>query len=442
MGLIRAIFNAASGTLADQWVDFIACDSLSSDILMSPGKRKMLERSGNTWFTDNIISNGSKINVADGQCMLICENGAIVDFCAEPGQYVYNNNTQPSLFGAGFKDLGATFQQIGKRFAAGGAPTDEQMIFFINTKEIIGNKIGFGNIPFRDSEFQFTIKVQGFGVYSFKIVNPLLFYKNVVGNKSEEYTKDELIAQMKAEVIASLQPALGKIASQRVAYDQLINFPLEIGNALNEAMSAEWRDLRGIEIVKLAIESITVDNDSAKKIEQFQEARILSNPAMAAGRLVSGTAGAMETAAGNQAGAMTGFMGMGFAQNAGGLSNGGLDSLYKMAGQQQSNISAQKSAEPKSDSNENSWICSCGTKSNGNFCSKCGNKKPQEIAGWECICGAINMGKFCSACGSKKPIGIPQYKCDKCGWVPSDPTNAPKFCPECGDPFNDDDIIK
>ncbi|MDD3138489.1 MAG: SPFH domain-containing protein [Lachnospiraceae bacterium] len=441
MGLVRAIFNAASETLADQWVDFITCDSLSSDVLMAPGERNTPKRSGNTRDTGNIISNGSKINVADGQCILICENGAIVDFCAQPGQYIYNNKIQPSLFGGGFKDLAATFQQIGKRFAASGEPTDEQFVFFVNTKEIVGNKIGFGNIPFRDSEFQFTIKVQGFGMYSFKVVDPLLFYKNVVGNRSEKYTRAELASQMKAEVIAALQPALGKIASQHIAYDQLINFPLEIGMALNDTMSTEWSKLRGIKIVKLALESITVDNDSAKKIEQFQEARILSNPAMAAGRWVSSTARAMETAAGNQAGALTGFMGMGFAQNAGGANHDVVNSLYQMASEQKRNVASQNTETPKPDAYSYSWTCGCGANCSGNFCNKCGGKKPQGTRGWECICGAINTGKFCSTCGSKKPMGIPQYKCDKCGWVPSDPEKAPKFCPECGDPFNDDDVI-
>lgn len=431
MGLIKAIINATSGTLADQWVDFISCDSLTTDVLMAPGRKNNLKRSGNTKSTENIISNGSKINVADGQCMLICENGAIVDFCTEPGQYVYNNDIQPSLLGGGFKDLAGTFQQIGKRFAAGGAPTDEQVVFFINTKEIIGNKIGFGNIPFRDSEFQFTIKVQGFGMYSFKIVNPLLFYKNVVGNHAEEYTKEELLSQMKAEVIAALQPALGRIAAQRIAYDQLINYPVEIGRALNETMSAEWGELRGIEIVKLALESITVDDNSAKKIEQFQEARVLSNPALAAGRMVSGTASAMESAANNDAGAMTGFLGMGFAQNAG---QANIDSLYKMAGQQQVTPATQTP-----ENNPELWVCSCGEKCTNNFCSKCGNKKPQESAGWTCTCGAINKGNFCSTCGAKKPS---QYKCDKCGWMPSESDKGHNFCPECGDPMNDEDLIK
>ena len=431
MGLIKAFVGAVGGTLADQWVDFITCDSLSTDVLMAAGKRPQQARSGNRKYSENIITNGSKVNVADGQCMLICENGAITDFCAEPGQYIYDNKIQPSLLGGGLEDLGPTFQQIGKRFLAGGAPTDEQKVYYINTKEIIGNKIGFGNIPFRDSEFMFTMKVQGFGQYSFKITNPLLFYKNLVGNAAELYTKEELASQMKAEVIAAMQPALGKIAASRIAYDQLINYPLEIGRALNESMSSEWSQLRGIEIVKLALESITVDDASAKKIEQFQEARVLSNPAMAAGRMVAGTASAMESAAGNEAGAMNGFVGMGFAQNMGGSN---ASSLFGMA--QQAGAAQPPQAAPTADG----WTCACGAVNSGKFCAQCGAPKPA-ADGWTCSCGAVNQGKFCSECGSKKPQGALQYRCDKCGWQPEDPTKAPKFCPECGDPFDNGDLI-
>lgn len=438
MGLIQAITSATGGTLADQWIDFITCDSMSSDVLAAPGKRPSQARSGNKKYSENIITSGSKINVADGQCMLICENGAIIDFCAEPGQFVYDSKLQPSIMNGGFSQLDATFQQIGKRFLAGGAPTDEQRVYYINTKEIIGNKIGFGNIPFRDSEFNFTMKVQGFGQYSFRVTNPLLFYRNIAGNVTAEYTREELTSQMKSEVIAALQPALGKIAAQRISYDMLINYPTEIGNALNEEISAEWRTMRGIEIVKVSLESITVDDASAKKIEQFQEARVLSNPMMAAGRMTAGTATAMETAAGNEGGAMTGFMGMGFAQNAMGAAGSGLPSMFGM-NPQQGGVPQQPAAPvPVAATSVEGWVCACGAKNAGGFCTECGGKKPQVI-GWNCACSAVSQGKFCAECGTKKPADAPLYVCDKCGWRPENPTKPPKFCPECGDIFDDSD---
>jgi membrane protease subunit (stomatin/prohibitin family) len=415
MGLIKAIIGAAGGVLADQWVDFFACDAMPPEVLMRPGEKPQQKRSVNVKGSENIISNGSKINVADGQCMLIVENGRIADFCAEPGQYTYNNAIQPSLLGGGLKDLGPSFAQVGKRFLAGGAPTDQQFIFYINTKEIIGNKIGWGNIPFRDSEFQMTVRVQGFGQYSFKITNPLLFYTNIVGNKQGEYRRDDLTSMMKSEVISALQPALGKIAQQGIAYDMLINYPREIGGALNTEMSAEWAERRGIEIESLAMESVTVDEQSAKKIEQLQEARALSNPVMAAGRLAAGQATAMEQASANEGGggAMGAFIGMGMAQNAGGMNAA---SLFQAAGtqgagvpqppqmpQQQTAVPAAPVA-PAAPIAEGGWSCACGKAGNaGKFCSECGTKQPEAPSG----------PKFCPECGAALTPGA-------------------KFCPECG----------
>lgn len=440
MGLIKSIVNATTGTLGDQWVDFITCESMPVDILLAKGTRPSQKKSGNKKYSEDIITSGSKINVADGQCMLICENGAIVDFCAEPGQYVYDTALQPSLLSGGFNDLYATFQQIGKRFLAGGAPTDQQVVYYINTKEIIGNKIGFGNIPFRDSEFQFTMKVQGFGQYSFKITNPLLFYKNVVGNISDTYTRDDLTSQMKSEVIAAMQPALGKIAAQRIAYDQLINYPVQIGKALNDELSNEWSEIRGLEIVKLSIESITVDDASAKKIEQFQEARVLSNSAMAAGRMTASGATALEGAATNSAGAFTGFMGVGMAQGAMGNFSGGLQDLFNTSASQQSAAQMPAPVIPAEPKDVNVWKCACGNSNTNEFCSECGTKRPV-TEGWLCACGELNKGKFCPNCGAKKPAGEPLYQCDKCGFKPEDPKHPPKFCPECGDSFDDADVI-
>jgi membrane protease subunit (stomatin/prohibitin family) len=440
MGLIKAIMGAAGGVLADQWVDFFAADAMPHDVLMRPGAKVQQGRSVNVKGSENIITNGSKINVADGQCMLIIENGRIADFCAEPGQYTYNNAIQPSLLGGGLKDLGPSFAQVGKRFLAGGAPTDQQRIFYINTKESIGNKIGWGNIPFRDSEFQMTVRVQGFGQYSFRITDPLMFYVNIAGNAAGEYRRDDLTSQMKSEVISALQPALGRIAQQGIAYDMLINYPREIGTALNTEMSAEWSERRGIEIVSLAMESVTVDEQSAKKIEQLQEARALSNPMLAAGRLVAGQATAMETAAANEGGggAMGAFIGMGMAQNAGGMN---ANSLFQMGAQPGTGVPqppqmpnqqaappapAPTAAAPAADG----WTCACGHAGNaGRFCADCGTARPEAPSGWTCGCGHTgNMGNFCADCGARKVTA-----CSGCGWTPDGDT--PRFCPECGASF-------
>jgi len=475
-GVIGSGVNAVGGVLADQWVDFILCDSLSDNVLMAQGKKPQQARSVNTKGSENIISNGSKINVNEGQCMLIIENGMIVDYCAQPGQYTYNNQIQPSLLGGGLKDLGASFVQIGKRFAAGGAPTDQQKVYFVNIKEILNNKIGWGKIPFRhyDPEFDksIVVQVQGFGMYTFVISDPLMFYKNIAGNITADYTKEMLMTIMKSEIMSALNPALGKIATQKIPYDELILYPEQLGQYVNEQVGPKWGSSRGIEIRSFAVESITVDEESAKKISQLQETAIHTDAGMAGARLITAQANAMENAAKNEGGAMTGFMGMGMAQGAGGVNAA---DLFAMSAQQKQNKTQQAQAAPQAPAaaaqapadswtcscgavntgkfcaecggkqpekvSADSWKCSCGAVNTGKFCAECGGKQPEKAAGWKCSCGAVNMGKFCSECGKTKPSGIPQYKCDKCGWEPEDKTKPPKFCPECGDPFDDGDKV-
>jgi membrane protease subunit (stomatin/prohibitin family) len=433
MGLIKAVLNAAGGTLADQWVDFITCDSLSSDVLMVMGKKPQQARSTNTKGSENIISNGSKINVADGQCMLIVENGKVVDFCSEPGQYVYNTQLQPSLLGGGLKDLLPSIQQVGKRFLAGGAPTDQQKVYYINIKEILNNKIGWGKIPFRhyDPEFDKSIivQVQGFGMYTFKIADPLLFYANLAGNVANAYTKETLMMTMKAEIMSAMNPALGAISKmEKIPYDELILYPQQLGSYINENVGPKWGSNRGIEIVSFAVESITVDDESAKKIAQLQETAIHTDAGMAGARLVTAQDNAMENAAKNPGGAMPGFIGMNMAQGAGGANAG---DLFNIANAQKAAKQEKQESQPNNASAD-SWTCSCGTVNTGKFCEDCGGKKPEKAGAWTCSCGTANMGKFCSECGAVRPS---KPVCGKCGWESDDAGKMPKFCPECGEKF-------
>ena len=440
-GVIGSGVNAVGGVLADQWIDFILCDSLSDNVLMAQGKKPQQARSGNTKGSENIISNGSKINVNEGQCMLIIENGQIVDYCAQPGQYTYKNQIQPSLFGGGLKDLGPSFAQIGKRFMAGGAATDQQKVYFVNTKEILNNKVGWGKIPFRhyDPEFDksIVVQVQGFGMYTFTVADPLMFYKNIAGNITADYTKDMLLTVMKAEIMSALNPALGKIATQKIPYDELILYPEQLGTYVNEQLGPRWGNSRGIEIRAFAVESITVDEESAKKISQLQETAIHTDAGMAGARLITAQANAMENAAKNEGGATNAFIGMGMAQNAGGVNAADLFAMSNQQKQNRAQAAQQAQAAPAAapQAPAGGWTCACGAVNTGKFCAECGAKQPEKAAGWTCSCGAVNEGKFCSECGKSKPADAPQYKCDKCGWEPEDKTKLPKFCPECGNQF-------
>ncbi len=438
MGLIKAAFGALGGTLADQWKEFFYCDSLNKDVLAVRGKKQVSGRSSNTKGHDNVISNGSGIAVADGQCMMIVEQGRVVEVCAEPGEYTYDTSTEPSIFsgplGKGILD---TFKTIGKRFTFGGDTGKDQRVYYFNTKELVDNKFGTPNpIPFRvvDSKIglDIDVSVRCSGVYSYKIANPLLFYTNVCGNIEEEYTRDELESQLKAEFISALQPAFGRLSELGLRPNQIVTHNAELESAMNQALSAKWGELRGLTVVSVALGSVTLPEEDAEMIKQAQRTAIMRDPTMAAATLVGAQADAMKAAAENDAGAMTGFMGMGMAMNAGGVN---AQNLFAMGEKQQAAQPQQTPAQQPA----NGWKCACGAANEGKFCTECGAKKPEE--GWKCSCGSVNKGKFCPECGAKKPAGVPQYKCDKCGWEPEKGATPPKFCPECGDPFDNGDIV-
>ena len=456
MGLIKAAAGAFGGTMADQWKEFFICESLDVDVLEVKGQKRIGSRSANKKGSDNLITSGSGIAVADGQCALIVEQGKIVEVCAEPGEYTYDASTEPTIFSGNLgSSLDQVFDVIGKRFTYGGDTGKDQRIYYINTKELIDNKFGTPNpVPFRVVDrnigLDVDVAVRCSGVYSYRISNPLLFYANVCGNIEQEYRREELDHQLKTEFISALQPAFAKISDLEIRPNALPGHVTELCDAMNEALTGKWANTRGITVVSVAIGTIDLPKEDAEMIKQAQKTAILRDPMMAAATLTEAQAGAMKTAAGNSAGAMTGFMGMGMAAQNGGMN---AQNLYQMgaemaqhnAGQNQQNVSSQPhmTAPGKGGEKEaaGKWTCACGAvnEKEWKFCQECGKERPQE--GWICSCGAENKGKFCTECGKPRPKGTPVYQCDKCGWKPEDPKNPPKFCPECGDPFDANDIV-
>ena len=437
MGLIQAALSSAGTVLADQWKEYFYCDALDSNVLVVKGKKKVSGLSSNRG-SDNIISNGSIVAVADGQCMIIVDNGKIAELCAEPGEFRYDASSEPSVFAG---DLGSavkeTFKVLGKRFTFGGEIPKDQRVYYFNTKEIIGNKYGTPSpIPFRVVDqragIDIDIAIRCFGEYSYRVSNPILFYTNVCGNVQNAYTRSQLDNQLKTELLTALQPAFAKISEMGIRYSALPAHTGEIADALNDVLSAKWRDLRGLEIVSFGVSSVKANEEDEKLIKEMQRNAAFRDPTMAAAHLVGAQAAAMQGAANNAGGAAVGFMGMNMAQQAGGMNAA---ALYGM-GAQQPAPEAAASAPAK-----DTWTCpGCGKQAFGKFCTECGTKKPA-ADGWTCpSCGKVNKGKFCSECGAKKPAGAPLYKCDKCGWEPEDPTHPPKFCPECGDPFDAGDV--
>ncbi len=461
MGLIKAGVGALGGTLADQWKEYFYCDSLDKEVLAVKGQKRTGSRSSNTKGSDNIISNGSVIAVNEGQCMMIIEQGKIVDVCAEAGEYVFDKSTEPSIFSGSLgRSIIDTFKTIGKRFTFGGDTGKDQRVYYFNIKELMDNKFGTKNpIPFRvvDSKIGFDIdlSLRCSGTYSYKITNPLLFYTNVCANITDEFRRETIDGQLKTEFVSALMPAIGKMSGLELRPSQLMSHTEELREYLNQELTRDWSEKRGLSIVSVALGSVTLTEEDQELLKNAQRTGMLRDPGMAGATMVGAQADAVKAAASNSAGAMTGFMGMGMAMNAGAGMNA--QNFYAMNQQNQQNKQPDDSwkcscgrtvsgnfcpdcgAKRPETKKAGEWTCKCGAKTTGKFCPECGSPKPADADGWTCSCGAVNKGKFCSECGAKKPADAPLYRCDKCGWEPEDPKNPPKFCPECGDPFDDKD---
>lgn len=440
MGLIKAGIGALGGTLADQWKEFFYCEAIDKDTLVVKGQKRISGRSSNTKGNDNIISNGSGIAVADGQCMIIVEQGKVVEVCAEPGEFTYDSSTEPSIFtGKLGQSLKETFKTIGKRFTYGGDTGKDQRVYYFNTKELIDNKFGTANpIPFRVVDrnigLDIDVSVRCNGIYSYRIVNPLLFYTNVCGNVESAYSRSEIDNQLKTEFVSALQPAFAKISEMEIRPNVIPAHVEELCEAMNEALTRKWTETRGLAIVSIAMNPVTLPEEDAGTIKQAQRAAMMRDPSMAAATLVGAQADAMKMAAQNENGAMMGFMGMGMANQVGGMNAQG---LFQMA-QQQAQQAQQAPQAPQTP--VNGWTCSCGAVNTGKFCTNCASPKPAPAGTWTCSCGTANLSKFCQECGKPRPAGAPVYQCDKCGWKPEDPEHPPRFCPECGDRFDENDI--
>ena len=439
MGLIAAALGSAGSVLSDQYKEYFYCDALSNEILAVKGRKKSTSW-GSNYGNDNIITSGSLVTVADGQCMLIVDQGKIVDVCAEPGAYQYDASTEPSVFSGNLGDsIYEVFKVLCKRFTFGGEAPKDQRVYYFNTKEIVGNKYGTPTqIPFRVVDrnigLDMDISISCFGEYSFRLSNPLLFYTNVCGNIKSDYTVSQLQGQMRTELLTALQPAFSRISDLGIRYSSLPGHTTELADALNTELSIKWREFRGIEIVSIGVSSVKANEEDEKLIKELQRNAAFKNPAMAAAHLVGAQASAMQAAAANESvGAAMGFVGMNMAATSGGIQ---AQALYELGKEQK---------DQNKDGTDDSWVCpNCGKSVSGNFCQKCGTKRPEPIVvvGWECPnCGTVNKGKFCSECGCRKPQDAPLYRCDKCGWEPEDPANPPRFCPECGDPFDESDRV-
>ena len=431
MGLIKAALGSTGGILADQWREYFYCDSMDADVLMTKGTKRTSSRSSNTKGSDNIITNGAVIAVNEGQCMLIVDQGQIVEFAAEAGEFTWDASTEGSILYGGFGEgLKSSWNNLKRRFTFGADTGKDQRIYFINTKEIMGNKYGTASpVPFRVVDrnigLDMDVSIRCNGEYSYRITDPMVFYKNVAGNVASDFRRSQIDSALKTDFLTALQPAFARISDMGIRYSSLPGHTMEIAEAMNQALSTKWGAQRGISVVTVGVNSVTASAEDEATIKELQKSAVFRNTNMAAAHMVQAQAEAMKSAAANENGAMMGFMGMNMAQAAGGFNAA---QLYQMNQQ-------PAAPAPAAQAPANSWTCKCGTVNTGKFCTECGSAQ-----GWTCKCGAVNKGKFCPECGAKKPESEPQYACDKCGWEPEDPKNPPKFCPECGDRFDSNDI--
>lgn len=424
MGLIRAVMSAGGSVLADQWKEYFQVDSMSNDQLVVKAHKKTR---GNNKGGDDIISNGSCVAVGDGQVALIVEDGKIVEFCAEPGRFIWDSSSEPSMFCGGFfKGLADSFAKFGERFTFGGDRAKTQRVYYVNTKEIMDNKFGTTTpMVYDDPYYKTALYIRYFGQFSFRIMDPIVFFTSISGSVSESFSRDSLMDMCKDEFMTALDSAFALLSADGVKFSQIPVKQREIAKYMSTTLDEEWMARRGMDVISVAISKVTPDEKSRQRIEEFDMNVMHSSPDAMAGGLAYSQMQAMQKAASNSAGAMTGFMGLGMMGNVMGNNAQAQAELLNTARQINGGANSSTTAGAN---NSTDWKCSCGTVNNGKFCANCGSAKPvqnTDNTSWTCSCGSVNSGKFCPNCGGAKPS---IYTCS-CGYV----SNAPfKFCPDCG----------
>ena len=411
MGLIKVatqVFGALNGaidnTLTSAWVDYFESGDMTG-ILMKRGNKISSKGSVNKKGDENIISSGSGIDVQENQCMILVENGQIVDFCAEPGRYTFDASTAPSLMSGdnhGLKALAATF---GQQFLAGGSRMNTQRVFYINLGEIQGFKWGSGNITFDHWEadimsgkpvWHIATTLMGNGTYSIHVTDPARFYQTIGVQKAGTdgdgiISKEDIELQIKTEAIAAIRQGVGQLSKLHIPYTDIVTHEFQLCEDVNLLLSQNWRDARGIEIFKIAIGMLDADENSKGKIEKYQETKGYTDPSMLGAFMGMGQTQAMQAAGANENGAINGFAGIGMM---GGIGQTNIAGLMQQ-GQQQAKAPSHVQI-PTS----NQWTCSCGVVNTGNFCTNCGARKPSDTCrncGYQLMSGQ----KFCPNCGSK-----------------------------------------
>ena len=410
MGLIKAITSSVSQTLGDQFKEFVTCPSIDSNVLIQRGI--VNHGKGNKNPSEGVISNGSAIVVPEGMAMMIIDNGEIKEFTATPGTFTYDTSSEPSIFtgklGEGIKN---TFKTIGKRFTYGGMPARDQRVYYVNLLVITGNKFGSPQPKKITDEKYGMLEVTFFGEYAFQVKDPIILVQNVIGaNSKDTVTYEEVVGgQLKSKFVEQITQALTIVMRKhKVSFGDIGMYGGDISNEMNIILDESWHQQYGLEITDVAIADINLTEESMKRVSRIDDATIFSNPNLQSGLMAQSSAKAMETAAGNEGGAMVGFMGMNMASQTGSNMmasvNQNVNGTYQAPvnnqpepgtifnhQQPQANtevaIDSSNTSEEILDTKEETdtkeevktnipnFCPNCGTKTTGgNFCSNCGQK--------------------------------------------------------------------
>ncbi|WP_414841304.1 SPFH domain-containing protein [Enterococcus saccharolyticus] len=401
MGLIKAATSTIGGGLADQWLEIIEPDNMGDTTVMTKGVkvRKDSKRGSNRKGTDDVITDGSVVHVYPNMMMLLVDGGKIIDYTAEEGYYTVQNNSAPSMFNGSLK---AAIAETFDRFKFGGVTPQKQQVFYINLQEIKGIRFGTSSpINYFDNFYNAELFLRTHGTYSIKVSDPILFYTNAIPRNKTQVEIDDINEQYLAEFLTALQATINKMSADGERISYVPSKSMELSKYMSDVLDDSWRELRGMEIVSVAVASISYTDDSVKLINMRNQGAMLGDANIREGFVQGSIAKGMEAAGNNPGGAAQSFMGMGVGMNAA----GGFFNQASQTNQQQ--MQQQQAAKQ-----ENTWTCpDCGTENTGKFCSNCGTAKPEAKG------ASIKM------------------KCSSCDAVIDLANGVPKFCPECGKPF-------
>lgn len=421
MGIIRAAVQSVRGTLADQWKEVVEPDDMGEQTVFTKGV--VMKNSGGRASKD-VISNGSVIHVYDNQFMLLVDGGKVVDYTAEPGYFIVDNSSMPSMFDGEIKE---SLQEAFNRFKFGGTTPMSQKVYYVNLQEIKGIKFGTRNpINYFDNFYNAELFLRAHGTYSIKISNPLLFYAEAVPRNAEHVEISDINEQYLAEFLDALQTSINQMSADGTRISYVASKSRELSKYMADTLDEDWKKMRGMEILSVALASISYNEESQKLINMRNQGAMMGDPSIREGYMQSAVARGLEAAGSNANGAAAGYMGMGFGMQAAGsmMGNASAFNMQQMQMNQAAQQAAPQAPQPQA-SKEAGWTCSCGAVNTGKFCMECGNPRPAAES-WTCSCGAVNTGKFCMECGKPKPAG--EWTCS-CGAV-----NKGKFCAECGKP--------